>query len=97
MKAKVNKEQVKKLAEKFAEMLKQELGRDFRKMQKQNASRHQDPKVCASHNWCDANMTMYAAFQEVTGRDTCHSDEDLELWNKAWDYAKEKFLTWRYK
>lgn len=53
---------------------------------------------CASHNYCDANMSMLAGFQAVVGRDPVlgdgpGSEEDMELMNAAWDFAKAAFLT----
>lgn len=53
---------------------------------------------CASHDYCDANMTMLAAFEETMGREPTwlafpnENDErdaaDFALWNAAWDKAK---------
>lgn len=50
--------------------------------------------VCASHNFCDANMAMEEAFNRVFDGDgyTC-STEDSKLWVDAWTYAKTHFLT----
>lgn len=61
----------------------------------------EEPEVasCASHDFCDANMVMLAAFSSVTGmtesaivRLTCGDGEDAEsdgvwvsLWNDAWE------------
>lgn len=48
--------------------------------------------ACASHDFCDANEIMDAAFVSVTGRSTIPDDEDAfiseentDLWNRAWD------------
>lgn len=48
--------------------------------------------ACASHDFCDANEIMDAAFMFVTGRSTIPEDEDAfiseedtDLWNRAWD------------
>lgn len=43
--------------------------------------------ACASHDFCDANMVMDAAFKAVVGRETGDTDEDLKLWANAWDMA----------
>ena len=49
---------------------------------------------CASHNFCDANMAMLAAFEDTTN---CEFDLDdqghVDLFNAAWDYAKINHLT----
>lgn len=50
--------------------------------------------VCASHDFCDANMVMAPAFEEVMGREIdLQSDSDLALWSQAWDIAKTEHLT----
>lgn len=44
--------------------------------------------ACWSHDYCDANMTMAAAFQLIFGREPDVSDEpDTALINAAWDRA----------
>lgn len=40
--------------------------------------------ACATHDFCDANMAMLEAANNV-GVD----EEDYETWNRAWDIAKE--------
>lgn len=51
-------------------------------------------RACASHNYCDANMAMDAAWLMVAGRhaDTA-SEADTALWNRAWAIAKDKYLS----
>lgn len=65
-------------------------------------SAYADSDSCASHDFCDANMVMLAAFAEVTGmtedaivRLTCGDGEAAEadgtwvdVWNAAWDRWK---------
>ncbi len=47
------------------------------------------PGVCHSHDFCDANTVMAPAFHEATGREVdIHSDEDLSLWQRAWNHAR---------
>jgi hypothetical protein len=58
-------------------------------------------KACASHDFCDANMLMAAAFAETFGREPFTTidveeggttEESLAaetlIWNQAWDWAK---------
>ena len=53
--------------------------------------------ICYSHDYCDANMTMDAAFKSfgVDPLEYGYTDEDgmsqevCDLWNAAWDRAKE--------
>ncbi|MBG6083031.1 hypothetical protein [Rubrivivax gelatinosus] len=59
-----------------------------------------DPQVCASHDFCDANMVMFEAFRRVYGRDPALSSDDgdsaeaelsnwdTEDWNAAWELAR---------
>jgi hypothetical protein len=52
---------------------------------------------CASHDYVDANMLMAEAFCLVVGRDVdLQNQQDVELWNKAWDHAKVEdfFVDW---
>lgn len=55
-----------------------------------------DPGVCHSHDYCDANMVMDAAFRSLGldpfgGGDTM-PDAMVDLWNDAWDRAKRTTL-----
>lgn len=60
---------------------------------------YQSP-VCASHDFCDANVFMAQAFEDHLGlpRETL-PDEGNQLvtcdeWNRAWDYARKSgFVT----
>lgn len=81
------------LAHLFALRLKQDLGQprfdDMRERNRDIGEGH-----CASHDFVDANMVMNAAFIEVAARELdAERDDDVELWNTAWDIAKRLFLT----
>lgn len=57
---------VEKLAEAFADVLLEWLEREqFEQMKRDNTERG-EPGVCASHDYCDANMAMDAAITECT-------------------------------
>lgn len=55
--------------------------------------------VCASHDFCDANMAMQEAWEEITGREIPFADDggmtqaDCDLWGAAWEAAKATHLT----
>lgn len=50
--------------------------------------------VCASHDYCDANVYMAIAFELTTGREPDpDSDADAELWSTAWNIAHRLYLT----
>lgn len=50
---------------------------------------------CASHNYCDANTVMDAAFSEVMAREfEFGSDDDASLWGEAWQWWRDRGATW---
>jgi hypothetical protein len=58
--------------------------------------------ACASHDFCDANMVMDAAFAKVMGVEALVTDEHdnvempawhTSIWNAAWAIAKRRYLT----
>ena len=60
---------------------------------------------CASHDYCDANVLMDAAFKSVLGyaaTDTqpevgsCMSSEANTLWNQAWNIARQSEFSMPY-
>lgn len=57
-------------------------------------NRGAEPGICASHDFCDANMPMDEAFKVVAGHEVDgDNDADTSLWNGAWTRAKEVYLT----
>ena len=44
--------------------------------------------ACASHDFCDANMTMQEAFETGGIVVDLENDEHLSLWSQAWATAK---------
>jgi hypothetical protein len=71
----------------FVEKLRAELPpAHFAEMQNLNSTA--DDGICHSHDYCDANVTMAAAFEQVVGREIdLQSDDDRALWSAAWRYA----------
>lgn len=84
----------------FADILRDYLSpREWQEMRERNAQ-ETDSRICHSHDFCDANMPMQEAFERVMGRDIFNaegtiSDSDMTLWNSAWTYASENYLTER--
>ena len=80
------------LAEAFDAELRAEIGAEsYAEVIRRNRTPEYDG-ACASHDFCDANETMDAAFMFVMGRSTIPDDEeafiseeDTDLWNLAWD------------
>ena len=86
---------IQKLALAFRWGLERELSCDqFAEMRRRNVGNVGD-SICASHDFCDANLVMYDAFEAVVGReaDLHEKQVDLDLWNAAWNFAKDKYLT----
>jgi hypothetical protein len=77
------------LAVAFASELRSELsGEAFAEMARRNATPEYGSGICASHDFCDANMVMLAAFEHATGRAfDFESEADQRLWNAAWEQA----------
>ena len=49
-----------------------------------------DSSICHSHDFCDANEPMAAAFESAMGREIeLGSGSDCALWDSAWTIAKE--------
>ena len=51
--------------------------------------------VCHSHDFCDANMAMDAAYKKVMKKQINANDESqLVYWNTAWNIAKHHNFYW---
>jgi hypothetical protein len=81
------------IAEQFVAQLRADLtAEEFAEVQKRNRL-EESRWVCHSHDFCDANMTMDAAFRHF-GIDPLPDIENgmpgwiNELWNAAWDIAR---------
>lgn len=88
------------LGEVFAGVLKSWLTKEqWGEMRARNVE-HVDDGVCASHDFVDANMAMLEAFLALGLHDPSDLDCDspardlaMDLWSKAWDWAKANRLT----
>lgn len=82
------------LAHEFARVLRKHIGiRKLREVVRIN--RERNDSTCASHDYCDSNMTMLEAFENVAGREMDLDDDttpryeaDNNAFNKAWSQAK---------
>ena len=86
------------LAYKFSELLRKDLSRKFMVFIVLRNREECSKDVCHSHDFCDANVVMGAAFQQLTGREFTGSNMPqaaFNVWNAAWDLAKknEFYLT----
>jgi len=91
----------KEVAVAFARELRKELTTvDFREVIRRNKTPEYASLCCASHDFCDANMVMHAAFERLglktyvdmepndDGTETPEQLAAMDLWNAAWDIAK---------
>lgn len=104
-------EDVKTVAIEFVKCLKQDLTHaQIEEVKKRNTQYRAEglKNVCASHDFCDANMVMDRAFKNLgipiwidvddkgeptnDALDAGMDPEMTELWNAAWVYADDNFL-----
>lgn len=95
-------DQTKALAAAFAAILKEWASpEEWVTMRRANAG-YSDPTICASHDFCDANMAMDEAFDKLgiaaPGDEGCEDgtsehEAACALWNAAWAMAKKEHLT----
>ena len=83
-----------RLARAFGEQVQSTFRVDtFREICDRNKGQYADSDICATHDFCDANMAMAQAFKDVTGRDADGDNGgDATLWNDAWELARKLSL-----
>lgn len=99
------KNQIRLLAEAFKRRMLEELGPEKLAIAvsvNQALRKAGRPNVCATHDFCDANMPMHEAFQEAMGYDPLDANDETDggmnqsdtlLWGAAWELAKiEEFV-----
>ena len=95
----VDQKQAAQLARAFRDVLSHWISQaDWQEMRRRNVH-NTDNGICASHDFLDANEAMAMAFMQVMGRDILPddaegmTDDDMALWNAAWEIAKRRYLT----
>lgn len=79
------------LARAFSEVLSEWLTPEQRAQVVERNKAQSNPSICHSHDFCDANMAMDQAWKQTQGREVdMQSDEDLALWDAAWEIAKRE-------
>jgi hypothetical protein len=80
---------IRRLADEFCAQLLADMGRaNLNKAVRLNRA-EKDPRICHSHDFCDANEAMIAAFRAVVGHEPdCGNDADNALFDAAWERAK---------
>ena len=84
---------VKALSDRFSRLIRRELTDGEFEHLVQESKDNDDPRVCCSHDYLDANETMAAAFKSTMKREIDLDDlADVALWNAAWDMSKSKLF-----
>jgi hypothetical protein len=77
------------IGKEFSSILLRDLGIDVMREVIEKNSTEKYEGVCASHDYCDANVVMAEAFNKICGREIeLGSEEDCFWWGEAWNYAK---------
>ena len=88
-------ETVEAVASKFGETLREWLTKTEMKLVVKRNAEEDDPRICHSHDFCDANMAMFEAVKAVMGPDAFPQEGDpdgevvMQVWNEAWAEAKK--------
>jgi hypothetical protein len=94
-------QQVNMIAEAFGEVMRQWLTpAEFAEMKRRNETEAAYAEgACASHDYCDANMAMMEAFDQIMGRlltvesdDMAQAEADCAIWNDAWNLSRKLYL-----
>lgn len=90
------------LAREFSRIVREELGEHLHEIRVRNKRYKREfpnNSICATHDFCDANMLMLEAVSNLTG--VPENEIDLEVtmpvMNVAWDMAKAADFIWRDK
>jgi hypothetical protein len=82
--------EAKTLADEFARNIRRSLTTEqLAEVNRLNATpKYATLRICATHNFIDANMAMADAWETITGREMDASSEDeSRVWSDAWDLA----------
>jgi hypothetical protein len=82
---------VEKLSNEFTNLLNAVL--DEGEMEEIRSRTDPGSSACVTHDYLDSNEVMAAAFENVFGREIDPgSQEDADLWNKAWSLSKKRYF-----
>jgi hypothetical protein len=65
---------------------------EFTEMKRRNREEYSSMGACASHDFCDANHYLIAAYEAVKGSPCELEEHDFEVMNQAFDYAHKHFF-----
>lgn len=78
------------IARQFARRVLEYVGRDRMAaiVAKNKTPEYASRGCCATHDYCDANIFMARALRQATGKQLrMQNDDDLALWERAWNVA----------
>ncbi len=82
-----------KIAKEFCRQLRAELSSDAIGTIIDLNNDETNPQICHTHDFCDANMVMHTAMEQVDSSlvtvDAFTSDKTTTLWSMAWTLAKK--------
>lgn len=83
------------LARAFAANIEADLtASQFAEVKRRNGTALYSGGACATHDFCDANMNMQAAYIVTFGVDPLDDmNGSAPIWNRAWAIAKTEYLT----
>lgn len=90
--------QIEKLAREFSRLLSEELPEeDLEKLVELTEARNMsgiDTDICHSHDFCDANMVMVEAYENIVGPwlNVLPDSKDMDLINEAWWMAQSNLF-----
>lgn len=87
-------EAARELANNFSVIIRESFSRsELREINERNKTN--PPNICATHDFCDANMVMHEAWVQVFGGHEdgglaidCNNEKQCATWNRAWALAK---------
>ncbi len=80
---------IEQLSKEFSRLVRRDLADHLGEIVARNRTVEYGETCCATHDFCDANMTMAEAFESVVGHGLdCGSDDDCALWNAAWGLSR---------
>jgi hypothetical protein len=83
--------QAEKVGAKFESMLYATLGEEHYVEAAARNQRENDPRICHTHDFCDANQVMIYAFNAVLGYDPdIQSEADMAIFDAAWSVGRER-------
>ncbi len=84
--------QIEAISKEFGRKILFHLGRDIAiEIDVRNQRRNDGDHTCASHDFCDSNVYMVMAFEDVVGHEAdCGSQDDVDLINAAWAITKKR-------